>query len=172
MSVWISTRWTAMQDCPAWELANSAMREAAAGRSGQSSFTMTAASPPSSRVMCLFGAWRWIDQPTGPEPVKEMTGRRGSVTSEDIMSFGTGSTETIRGGRSVSAMISPSSSAVSGVAGAGLTRMGAPTAIAGATLCATRFSGKLNGAMPRTGPRGKRRTTASRPVAGASVSSR
>lgn len=50
--------------------------------------------------------------------------------------------------------------------------IGAPTAIAGATLCATRFSGKLNGAMPSTTPRGKRRTTAKRPVPPGSVSSR
>ena len=35
---------------------------------------------------------------------------------------------------------------------AGLTTIGAPTASAGATLCATRFTGKLNGVMPRTGP--------------------
>jgi hypothetical protein len=53
-----------------------------------------------------------------------------------------------------------------------LTTIGAPAAIAGATLCATRLSGKLNGAMPSTGPRGTRRTSAIRPVAAGSVSSR
>ena len=58
------------------------------------------------------------------------------------------------------------------MAGAGLSTIGAPTAIAGATLWATRLSGKLNGAMPSTGPRGARRTSASRPVAAGSVSSR
>ena len=84
----------------------------------------------------------------------------------------TGSTDHIPAGRSVSASSSPSSSADSGVAGAGLRMIGAPTAIAGATLWATRFSGKLNGAMPSTGPRGKRRTIAARPAAGGSVSSR
>ena len=52
-----------------------------------------------------------------------------------------------------------------GSPGAGLSTIGAPTAIAGATLCATRFSGKLNGAMPSTGPCGTRRTSAIRPVA-------
>ena len=86
--------------------------------------------------------------PTGPEPVNETTGSRGSATSAAARSLGTGSTENIPGGRSVSARISPSSSAVSGVAGAGLSTIGAPTAIAGATLCATRLSGKLNGEMP------------------------
>ena len=34
-------------------------------------------------------------------------------------------------------------------------RIGLPDASAGATLCATRFSGKLNGVMPRIGPIGK-----------------
>src|SRR3712207_8436349 len=43
-----------------------------------------------------------------------------------------------------------------------ISMIGAPTAMAGATLCATRFSGKLNGAMPSTGPRGTLRVTASR----------
>jgi hypothetical protein len=40
---------------------------------------------------------------------------------------------------------------------AGLTTIGAPTASDGATLCATRFSGKLNGVIPSTGPIAKRR---------------
>lgn len=50
--------------------------------------------------------------------------------------------------------------------------IGAPTAMAGATLWALRLSGKLKGAMPRTGPRGKRRVSPRRPVPPASVSSR
>ncbi len=104
--------------------------------------------------------------------MNEITGRRLSWTSAGIRSFGTGSTLQAPAGRSVSARISPSTSAESGVAGAGLRMIGAPTAIAGATLCATRFSGKLNGAMPSTTPRGKRRTTAKRPVPPGSVSSR
>ena len=58
------------------------------------------------------------------------------------------------------------------MAGAGLMMIGAPTAIAGATLCAVRFSGKLNGAIPSTGPIGKRRTRAARPAAAGSVSRR
>jgi hypothetical protein len=58
------------------------------------------------------------------------------------------------------------------VAGAGLSRIGAPTAMAGATLCAARLSGKLNGEMPSTAPLAKRRTIAARPAAAASVSSR
>ena len=101
-----------------------------------------------------------------------MTGSRSSWTSAGIRSLGTGSTDQEPAGRSVSASSSPRISPDSGVAGAGLRMIGAPTAMAGATLWAHRFSGKLNGAMPRTGPRGKRRVSASRPAPPASVSSR
>ncbi len=55
---------------------------------------------------------------------------------------------------------------------AGLTTIGAPTASAGATLCATRFSGKLNGVMPSTGPIGNRRRMPNREPNAASVSRR
>ena len=113
-----------------------------------------------------------ICQPTGPEPVNETTGRRGSATSAGARSLGIGRMEYISGGRSVAASSSPSSSADSGVAGAGLTTIGAPTAMAGASLCATRLSGKLNGLMPRIGPRILRCTTAIRPSAAGSVSRR
>ena len=111
-------------------------------------------------------------QPTGTEPVNDTTGSRGSSTSRDDVSLSTGRIDHEPAGRSVEARISPSSNAVSGVAGAGLSTIGAPTAIAGATLCATRFSGKLNGVMPSTGPRGTRRTSANRPVPPGSVSRR
>jgi hypothetical protein len=94
------------------------------------------------------------------------------LTSAIVSSLPTVSTENAPAGRSVSASSSPSSSAESGVLGAGLTMIGAPTAMAGAILCATRFSGKLNGAMPSTGPRGTLRTIASRPAAAGSVSRR
>ncbi len=50
---------------------------------------------------------------------------------------------------------SASNSAESGVCGAGFSTMEQPAAMAGATLCATRFSGKLKGVMPATGPEGK-----------------
>ena len=110
--------------------------------------------------------------PTVSEPVKDTTGSRGSATSAAVCSLASGSTDHMPDGRSVSASSSPSSRAVIGVAGAGLMMIGAPTANAGATLCATRFSGKLKGAMPKTGPLGKRRMTAIRPAEVASVSSR
>ena len=69
----------------------------------------------------------------------------------------TGNTWYMPFGRSVSSKNSASRSEPIGVALAGLTTIGAPTASEGATLCATRFSGKLNGVMPSTGPIGKRR---------------
>ena len=164
-----------MQDWPAWYIANVAIRVAAQASDSSSPWsgpTTTAALPPSSRVTCLRGTVSRIAQPTGTEPVKDTTGSRGSVTIAAATGFGTGSTDQDPAGSAVSASSSPRRSATSGVAGAGFTTMGAPTASAGATLCATRLSGKLNGAMPSTGPRGFRRTSASRPPAAGSVSSR
>ena len=90
--------------------------------------------------------------------MKDTTGSRGSATKDSAWSFGTLMTLTMPLGRSVSARISPSLSADNGVFGAGFTTTGAPTAIAGATLWATRFSGKLNGEMASTGPLGTCRT--------------
>ena len=151
------------------------MRVAAQSRSAdddQSAQTSAAALPPSSSVTCLCGTASRIAWPTGPDPVNETTGSRGSATSAGARSSGTSNTDTAPAGSSVSAKISPSNSADSGVLGAGLTTIGAPTATAGAILCATRLSGKLNGEMPSTGPRGKRRTSARRPVAAGSVSRR
>ena len=44
-----------------------------------------------------------------------------------------------------------------GVFSDGFNTNGQPAAMAGATLCATRFNGKLNGVMNDTGPSGTRR---------------
>ena len=41
--------------------------------------------------------------------------------------------------------------------------IGLPDAMAGASLCATRLTGKLNGVIPRTGPMGNLRVNATRP---------
>jgi hypothetical protein len=57
-------------------------------------------------------------------------------------------------GSSVSASTWPMISAPIGVRLAGLSTNGQPTAIAGATLCAARLSGKLNGEMKEHGPIG------------------
>ena len=75
-------------------------------------------------------------------------------------------------GRSVSAKNSASRSDPIGVDDAGFTTIGEPTASAGATLWATRFSGKLNGVMPSTGPIGNRRRMPMREPSDASVSRR
>ena len=50
-----------------------------------------------------------------------------------------------------------------GVCVAGLSTTGHPAAMAGASLWATRFSGKLNGLMAPTTPTGTRRVNASLP---------
>ena len=50
-----------------------------------------------------------------------------------------------------------------GVCDAGLSTTGHPAAIAGASLCATRLSGKLNGLMAPTTPIGSRRVKPSFP---------
>ncbi len=120
----------------------------------------------------MRGTASLIVQPTAAEPVNETTGSRESATRSAMASFGTVSTDHEPSGRSVSASSSASSRDDSGVFGAGLMMTGAPTASAGATLCATRFSGKLNGVIPSTAPRGTRRTMASRPTPAGSVSSR
>jgi hypothetical protein len=156
-------------------LANRAIRSAAQRRSAsvdQSAATEHRGVAAQLERDVLGRAAALIRQPTGPEPVKETTGSRGSATRSAIRSSGTVRTDQEPSGRSVSASSSPSSSADSGVFGRGLSRIGAPTASAGATLWAARLSGKLNGEMPSTGPRGKRRTTAIRPSATGSVSSR
>ncbi len=75
-------------------------------------------------------------------------------------------------GRSVSAKNSARRSDPIGVADAGFTTIGAPTASEGATLCATRFSGKLNGVIPSTGPNANRRISPILDPSDASVSSR
>jgi hypothetical protein len=59
-------------------------------------------------------------------------------------------------GSPVSASTSPMMSAPTGVADAGLSTKGQPTATAGATLCAARFSGKLKGVMKLHTPAGTR----------------
>ncbi len=63
-----------------------------------------------------------------------------------------------------SSSIEASLSAVNGVADAGLSTTGHPAAMAGATLCDTRLSGKLKGEMAATIPMGTRCTKPSLPT--------
>ena len=60
-------------------------------------------------------------------------------------------------------MISATVSMTSGSLDGGLSTIGLPLAIAGATLWAARLSGKLNGLIPAIGPIGKRRVMPTRP---------
>ena len=111
-------------------------------------------------------------QPISDEPVKLILRNRSSRAIPSATFELTGSTWNMPFGRSVSAKNSARRSDPIGVALAGFTTIGAPTASDGATLCATRFNGKLNGVMPRTGPIGKRRRMPTREPSDCSVSSR
>ena len=66
------------------------------------------------------------------------------------------------GGSPSSSSSSPSRIALSGVRSDGLSTIGAPAAIAGASLCATWFNGWLNGVIAATRPTGTRRVCARR----------
>ena len=120
---------------------------------------MTPALPPSSSVTRFFGSSPFRYQPISDEPVNEILRNRSSRAMPSATFELTGSTWYMPFGRSVSAKNSARRSEPIGVALAGLTTIGAPTASDGATLCATRLSGKLNGVMPSTGPIGNRRSS-------------
>src|SRR5213593_2990897 len=147
------------------------MRCAARSRSA-SEWTMTPALPPSSSVTRFFGSRPFRYQPTSDDPVNEILRYRASRAIPSATLDDTGSTWYIPLGRSVSANSSARRMAPSGVAAAGLTTIGAPTARAGATLWATRLRGKLNGEIPRTGPNGNLRMMPRREPRDASVSRR
>ena len=124
---------------------------------------MQPALPPSSSVTRLRPARRFISQPTTGEPVKVSSLKRSSSTSAVASLLFIGSTLSAAAGQPASRMIPASVSAEIGVCEAGLSTTGQPAAIAGASLCATRFSGKLNGEIAAIGPIGKRRTMPWRP---------
>src|SRR5271156_1256267 len=96
-------------------------------------------------------------------PVKLSIAIRSSATSCAATSFEHGKTLIAPSGHPESRMARPSHNAVIGVWGAGFMMMGFPDAIAGASLCATRLMGKLNGVIPRIGPNGNLRDKAIRP---------
>ena len=88
---------------------------------------------------------------------------RSSLTIRSPSSRLIGRTLTLPAGAPASSMISATVSIVSGSLDGGLRTIGLPDAIAGATLWAARFSGKLNGLIPAIGPIGKRRVMPTRP---------
>src|SRR5262249_2903335 len=159
---WTKTRWTLMQLWPAYEYPPTTQRSAANARSA-SEWTITPALPPSSSVTRLRPARRFISQPTTGEPVNVSSLKRSSSTSAAASLLFIGSTLSAAAGQPASRMIPASVSAEIGVCEAGLSTTGQPAAIAGASLCATRFSGKLNGEIAAIGPIGKRRTRPWRP---------
>ncbi|MCD6672375.1 MAG: hypothetical protein LT106_05920 [Burkholderiaceae bacterium] len=93
-------------------------------------------------------------QPTFALPVKLTIANRSSRTIFSASGIGQWQISKAPSGRPASANTSCSSRAVSGVCGAGFRTTALPTASAGATLCKTRFSGKLNGAIASTRPIG------------------
>ena len=112
----------------------------------------------------MRGARSRSAQPTGPEPVKVISFTRSSATSTSPSSDELPTTtESQPGGSPASVISSASRSAESGVAVAGFSTTGQPAASAGASLCATRLSGKLKGLIAPTIPIGRRSVNASLP---------
>ncbi len=110
--------------------------------------------PPSSRVTRFFQAFCFSRQPTPTLPVKVRNGKRSSVASRSPTAGSQFTTLNAPGGAPASCTISASVRASRGVWRAGFRTMLLPMARAGASLCATRFSGKLNGEIAAMGPRG------------------
>ena len=105
-----------------------------------------------------------MPHPTSDEPVNVIALTRSSSTSTSPISLA-GPTRTFSqpAGSPASSSSSASVSADSGVWPAGLSTTAQPAASAGAILCATRLSGKLNGLIAPTIPIGSRSVNASLP---------
>ena len=123
---------------------------------------ITGALLPSSRLTRLrASAWR-ICHPTSADPVNVTMATSGWVARCDAVDPLQVTTLSQPGGRPHSSVSTAASRrAVSGVDDAGLSTTGHPAAMAGATLWATRLSGKLNGVMAATTPMGSRRVNPS-----------
>ena len=147
---------------PAFAVPPQTMRSAAYSASA-SAATTTDALPPSSSVTRFIPARFFSPHPTGGLPVKVSSLIRSSSTSGAASAVVDGTTAMPSSGQPASSTICASLSALIGVWLAGRTTIGLPAASAGATLCATRLIGKLNGLMPAIGPSGMRRTWATRP---------
>ena len=118
---------------------------------------MTPALPPSSRTTFFLPARSFIRQPTDGDPVNVSSLKRSSATIRSPSSRVIGRIDTEPAGTPAASMISATVSIMSGSLDGGLRTIGLPDAIAGASLCAARFSGKLNGLMAAIGPIGNRR---------------
>ena len=155
-------RCTEMQLCPANEKAFAA--SFAAVPSGASTATIAGVALPSSSLTRLRGARCASPHPTSPEPVNVISFTRSSSTSTSPISDDEPETTFSHpAGSPASSSSSARRSAESGVADAGFSTTAQPAASAGATLCATRLSGKLNGEIAPTTPIGTRIVKASFP---------
>src|SRR5262245_6709747 len=153
-----------MHDWPAWVNAEAAMRAAAWWMSA-SAVTMTGVELPSSSATCLRGARTRMSHPTGALPVNEIIATSGWSTRARPTTEPLPLTrQSDPGGSPASSRIPARARAESGVASAGFSTTGQPAAIAGASLWATRFSGKLNGLIAPITPTGSRRVRASLPT--------
>src|SRR5687767_3946198 len=118
---------------------------------------MTGEVLPSSNVTFLIPATDRICRPTGGLPVNVILATRGSVINHSPTLPPEPTTRfSAPAGRPASASTSHNLTAVSGVVLAGLSTSELPAASAGATLCATKFKGKLNGLMAAITPTGRR----------------
>ena len=152
-----------MQLWPAKENAFAAHRAAASSTSA-SAATMTGVALPSSRLTRLRGARSRSAQPT-PAGAGERDQLDALVLDEHVADRRGRPDEDVQpaGGSPASCSSSARSSAESGVWDAGFSTTAHPAASAGAILCATRLSGKLNGLIAPTTPIGSRWVNASFP---------
>ena len=138
---------------------------AATSATSASGSTISGEVEPSSSFTFFRGAFATMPQPTGALPVNVT--RRGiscTTSASPTSPPDPVTTVTQSSGMPASTRIATSAFAESGVADAGLSTTGQPAAIAGASLWATRFSGKLNGLMAATTPIGTRSASPIRPA--------
>ena len=157
-------RCTEMQLWPANANAFAASFAAAASTSA-SAATITGVELPSSSLTRLRGARSCSFQPTSPEPVNVISFTRSSSTRTSPISR-RGADERRSASRPAArpparARRAAAPRAASAIAG--LSTTGQPAASAGASLCATRLHGKLNGEIAPTMPIGLRSVKPSLP---------
>src|SRR5579875_3295296 len=152
---WISSREPAQHTWP-WLKKIPLTIPSTAWSRAASSKTMLADLPPSSSVSPTRrpASAAWISRPTAVEPVKAILSTPGARTSAAPAFPSPGRIATTPGGSSASWQISAKSSAVSGVVGAGLRIAVLPQASAGASFQAAISSGKFQGTICPTTPRG------------------
>ena len=161
-----------MHDCPACEKPATLILSAALRQSPSAAMT-TGALLPSSSPTRLRGACARIAQPTSGEPVNVSRLTSGCstralpTTAPDPVTtwrYPAGSPHSSKSSQA-------RARALYGVWPAGFSTTAQPAAIAGASLCATRLSGKLNGLMAPTTPIGTRSVNATLPSAPGAASS-